>query len=61
MMTRKLRRDLANFYHLVEHFGWSELIFNHISVRLPGRDAYLVNPSASIIPRSRPIICSSSM
>jgi ribulose-5-phosphate 4-epimerase/fuculose-1-phosphate aldolase len=41
---RKLRRDLANFYHLVEHFGWSELIFNHISVRLPGRDAYLVNP-----------------
>lgn len=41
---RKLRVDLANFYHLVEHFGWSEMIFNHISVRLPGRDAYLVNP-----------------
>lgn len=41
---RKLRQDLAHFYHLVEYFGWSELIFNHISVRLPGRDAYLVNP-----------------
>ncbi len=41
---RQLRVDLANFYHLVEHFGWSELIFNHISMRLPGRDAYLVNP-----------------
>lgn len=41
---RKLRIDLANFYHLVEHFGWSEMIFNHISVRLPGREAYLVNP-----------------
>lgn len=40
----KLRRDLANFYHLVEHFGWSELIFNHISVRLPEGDRYLVNP-----------------
>jgi len=41
---RTLRRDLANFYHLVDYFGWGELIFNHISVRLPGRDAYLVNP-----------------
>jgi len=39
-----LRRDLANFYHLVDFFGWSELIFNHISVRLPGTDCYLVNP-----------------
>lgn len=39
-----LRRDLANFYHLVDYFGWSELIFNHISVRLPGQEAYLVNP-----------------
>ncbi|MET1755722.1 class II aldolase/adducin family protein [Novosphingobium sp. RD2P27] len=40
----KLRYDLANFYHLVEHFGWHELIFNHISVRLPEGDRYLVNP-----------------
>jgi ribulose-5-phosphate 4-epimerase/fuculose-1-phosphate aldolase len=41
---RSLRLDLANFYHLVDYFGWGELIFNHISVRLPGRDTYLVNP-----------------
>ena len=41
---RKLRYDLANFYHLVEYFGWHELIFNHISVRLPEGDRYLVNP-----------------
>jgi ribulose-5-phosphate 4-epimerase/fuculose-1-phosphate aldolase len=40
----KLRYDLANFYHLVDHFGWTELIFNHISVRLPEGDRYLVNP-----------------
>ncbi len=40
----RLRRHLADFYHLVDHFGWTELIFNHISVRLPGRNAYLVNP-----------------
>ncbi|CAN5330204.1 class II aldolase/adducin family protein [soil metagenome] len=42
---RTLRQDLTDFYHLVDHLGWSEIIFNHISVRLPG-DAhrYLVNP-----------------
>ena len=40
----KLRCDLTNFYHLVELFGWDEFILNHISARLPGQDAYLVNP-----------------
>ena len=40
-----LRRQLADFYHLVSYLGWTELIFNHISVRLPREDhAYLVNP-----------------
>lgn len=41
----RLRRDLADFYHLADYFGWSELVFNHISARLPGgQHAYLVNP-----------------
>lgn len=41
----RLRCQLADFYHLVDHLGWSELIFNHISVRLPGdEEQYLVNP-----------------
>jgi ribulose-5-phosphate 4-epimerase/fuculose-1-phosphate aldolase len=40
-----LRRDLTDFYHLVDHLGWSEIIFNHISARLPGPEHhYLVNP-----------------
>jgi ribulose-5-phosphate 4-epimerase/fuculose-1-phosphate aldolase len=40
-----LRCQLADFYHLVDFMGWSELIFNHISVRLPNNpDTYLVNP-----------------
>ncbi len=40
-----LRRQLADFYHLVDHLGWTELIFNHISVRVPGSEHhYLVNP-----------------
>ena len=41
----RLRRELADFYHLVDYFGWTEMIFNHISVRLPGMEHhYLVNP-----------------
>jgi hypothetical protein len=32
---RALRVQLAQFYHLVDFFGWTEMIFNHISVRLP--------------------------
>jgi ribulose-5-phosphate 4-epimerase/fuculose-1-phosphate aldolase len=40
-----LRCQLAHGYHLIDHFGWTETIFNHISVRLPGTDGhYLVNP-----------------
>lgn len=41
----RLRIELAEFYHLVDYLGWTEMIFNHISARLPG-DAphYLVNP-----------------
>jgi len=41
----ELRRQLAAFYHLVDFFGWTDLIFNHISVRVPGAGHhYLVNP-----------------
>ena len=40
-----LRNELTDFYHLIEYFGWTEMIFNHISVRLPGPEHhYLVNP-----------------
>lgn len=44
MTEQQLRTQLADFYHLVDHLGWSEMIFNHISVRLPESDVYLVNP-----------------
>lgn len=39
-----LRQQLADCYHLVDFFGWTETIFNHISARLPGTEHYLVNP-----------------
>src|SRR5258708_23728707 len=41
----RLRCELTEFYHLVDFLGWTEMIFNHISVRLPGAAPHsLVNP-----------------
>lgn len=40
-----LRVQLAACYRLFHHLGWSELIFNHISVRVPGpTPQILINP-----------------
>lgn len=40
-----LRCELAECYRLIDYFGWTETIFNHISARLPGpAHHYLVNP-----------------
>ena len=38
------RVDLAACYRLVAHFGWDDLIFTHISARVPGGHDFLINP-----------------
>ena len=41
----ELRCDLAAAYRLFARFGMDDLIFTHLSVRLPGRDhRFLLNP-----------------
>lgn len=41
----KTRVDLAAFYRLCAHFDWTDLIYNHISARVPGEsDHFLLNP-----------------
>ncbi len=40
----QLRTDLAAAYRLVAHYGWDDLIFTHLSARLPGTDHFLINP-----------------
>ncbi|MCV2358544.1 class II aldolase/adducin family protein [Paucibacter sp. TC2R-5] len=41
----QLRCDLAACYRLVAHYGWSDLVFTHISARLPGAEHhFLINP-----------------
>ena len=40
-----LRVQLAGAYRIADHLGWSELIYTHISARVPGRDHhFLINP-----------------
>src|SRR5437879_3203716 len=45
---RQLRIDLAACYRLVAHFGWDDIVFTHISARVPVATAphhhFLINP-----------------
>ena len=39
------REDLACCYQAFFHYGWTDLIYTHLSVRVPGAaDQYLINP-----------------
>jgi ribulose-5-phosphate 4-epimerase/fuculose-1-phosphate aldolase len=39
------RVDLAAAYRIVAHYGWDDLVFTHISARVPGPDHhFLINP-----------------
>ncbi|MGE3679752.1 MAG: class II aldolase/adducin family protein, partial [Burkholderiales bacterium] len=42
---RALRVQLAAAYRIFDHLGWVEMIFNHITVRVPGDETlFLINP-----------------
>ena len=39
------RVDLAACYRLVAHYGWSDLVFTHITAKIPGvENQFLINP-----------------
>jgi ribulose-5-phosphate 4-epimerase/fuculose-1-phosphate aldolase len=39
------RLELAACYRVFDHLGWAEMIFNHISLRVPGEEEHLlINP-----------------
>ncbi|WP_298916601.1 class II aldolase/adducin family protein [uncultured Algimonas sp.] len=43
----RIRKDLAALYRLIALHGWSDLVFTHISARLPdeeGEHRFLINP-----------------
>lgn len=42
---RSARVDLTHCYHLAAKFGWTDLIYTHISARIPGEESVLlINP-----------------
>jgi len=42
---RALRLQLAAAYRMVDHFGWTEMIYGHLTARVPGPDHhFLINP-----------------
>ena len=41
----ELRGRLASAYHVVEHLGWTESIYGHITLKVPGPERhFLINP-----------------
>jgi len=39
-----VRCELAGAYRLFARLGWHELIYNHITARVPGTEHFLINP-----------------
>lgn len=39
-----VRCELAAAYRLFAQLGWHELIYNHLTVRVPGSEHFLINP-----------------
>ena len=38
------RVELAACYRLVDHYGWTSVVYNHISCRIPDTEHLLINP-----------------
>jgi len=47
-----VRVDLAACYRLVVRYGWEDLVFTHITARVPGtQDQFLINPYGVVLRR----------
>lgn len=38
------RLELAACYRIVDHYGWTSVVYNHITCRIPGTQEFLINP-----------------
>lgn len=43
-VERRLRRELAAAFRVAHHLGWNSDTLNHITLRIPGTDTFLMNP-----------------
>ena len=42
---QEIRVELAALYRIFDYLGWSEMIYNHITVKIPSEEnAFLINP-----------------
>jgi ribulose-5-phosphate 4-epimerase/fuculose-1-phosphate aldolase len=41
---QRLRRELAAAFRVAHHLGWNTDTLNHITLRIPGTDTFLMNP-----------------
>lgn len=39
-----IREELALAYRIFAHLGWDDLTYTHLSARIPGREAFLIQP-----------------
>jgi len=49
----RARIDLAALYRLADHYGWRDLIYNHIAARVPGERCLLIKPHALLFSEVR--------
>ena len=42
-VERRTRIDLAACYRLADLFGFSDIVWNHITARVPGTEHFLIN------------------
>ena len=50
---KNLRIELAAAFRIAHHFGWNRDTLNHITLRLPGTDTFLMNPLGAQTGRRR--------
>eukprot|EP00494_Astrolonche_serrata_P032909 UN33178 len=43
-MVQDLSKDLADAYQLIAYFGWTDSIYQHLTVQIPGCNSFLMNP-----------------
>jgi len=50
----KARVDLALAYRLVDYYGWTTQVYNHISLRIPETEHILINPFGFLYSEIKP-------
>lgn len=48
------RVDLALCYRMVDYYGWTTQVYNHISYRIPGTEVVLINPFGLLYSEIKP-------